>query len=234
MKTRRHPRFRLGEFQVSGQLTFASEVTILDISMGGVSLRADKRLNIGGLYLLKLEGHDKAVTLTCEVAWARMTGTKACPTGEVVPVYTAGMKFVSPTPDTTSGLLSVVQALSHDDGPSGDDRRKHVRMPPGTPGLALLNFPAEYVVRTISLSGMLIECAEAVQPESRLAMVLSLPDRLDVGFRGRVVSCLRQVEGDTPHHDIGIEFVEMHDPAREALAEFITWLAAEGHGQGQA
>jgi len=46
--TRRYKRFRLDFVEISGQLTFASEVSVLDLSMGGVSLRADRRLNIGG------------------------------------------------------------------------------------------------------------------------------------------------------------------------------------------
>jgi len=62
-------------------MTFASEVSIHDIGMGGVSLTADKRLNIGGKYRLKLEVNKRVVSVTCEVAWARMSGTKKFASG---------------------------------------------------------------------------------------------------------------------------------------------------------
>ena len=57
--TRRYPRFPVGSFKLNGQMTYASEVSVIDIGMGGVSLTADKRLNIGAKYQLKLEGDEQ-------------------------------------------------------------------------------------------------------------------------------------------------------------------------------
>jgi hypothetical protein len=224
--TRRHKRFRLGSRELNGQMTFASEVSILDIGMGGVSLRADKRLNIGGKYMLKLEGNQKVVSVTCEVAWARMSGTKKSTAGELVPLYTAGMKFVGLSPENVSDLLSFVEAISSEEEvPSADDRRTHARYPARGPGIALLNFPAEYKARTISLSGMLIASTEAVDSESRVPMVLSLPDGRSIDFLGRIVSCQPKDEEGPERYHIGIEFIELTEAARDALAAFIAWLA---------
>jgi hypothetical protein len=208
-------------------MTFASEVSILDIGLGGVSVRADKRLNIGGRYRLKIECQPKALDLTCEVAWARMSGTKRSPDGESVAVYTAGMKFVGLSPQALADLHGVIAAVGQAELPATNDRRTHPRVPADPPGIALLGFPADYTVRTLSLSGMLIECPEAVVPESRIPMALSLDGGPDVEFRGRVVSCIPGPEGDARFYRIGIEFVDLTDAGRSALASYIGRLPAE-------
>lgn len=225
--TRRHERFRLGSREVKGQMTFASEVSILDIGLGGVALRADKRLNIGGRYLLKLEVNKSLVSVNCEVAWARMTGTRK--TGsEVVPIYTAGMKFVGVSPEHMLQLRSFVEAIGDQGRAREDERRQYARFPARGPGIALLNFPADYDVRTISLSGMLIESGEPAAADSRIPMALSLQDGRRIDFVGRIVSCQPKGEDGPGRFHIGIEFIELTDPGQEALAAFIASLSAGG------
>jgi hypothetical protein len=223
--TRRHKRFRLGSRELNGHMTFASEVSILDIGMGGVSVKADKRMNIGGKYILKLEVNKKLDSFTCEVAWARMIGTKKSAAGEIVPVYTAGMKFVGLSPENASDLQGFVETIGNEEVVGGDDRRQHARFPARAPGIALLNFPSDYRAKTISLSGMLIESGEAAESESRVPMALSLQDGRRIDFLGRIVSCQPRDEDGTQRYHIGIEFIELTDAARDALAAFIVWLS---------
>jgi hypothetical protein len=222
--TRRHPRFRLSASELNGQMTFASEVSILDIGLGGVSVRADKRLNIGGTYLLKLEGPHQALTLRCEVAWARFSGTRRSGGGESAAIYTAGMKFVDLAPEHASVLQLLIDTLAPEPVPDEGDRRSHPRFPPKPPGLALLDFPADYTVRTISLSGMLIQCPAPIEPESRIPMQLGLQGGQLVEFQGRVVSCQPAPSGDAASYYAGIEFVGLAEGGRAALAAFIAGL----------
>lgn len=207
-------------------MTFASEVSILDVGMGGVSLTADKRLNIGGRYTLKLGIDEKVLSVTCEVAWARLSGTKRSASGESVPLYTAGMKFIRLSPENMADIASLVQAISDQEAVREGDRRGHARVPVEGAGFALLNFPADYKAQTISLSGMLIESAEAVQSESKIPMVLSLHDGRRIDFLGRIVSCQPNDESAPGRYQIGIEFIDLTDAARDALAAFIAWLSA--------
>ena len=202
-------------------MTYATEVSVIDIGMGGVSLTADKRLNIGAKYQLKLEGNERVVSVTCEVAWSRMSGTRKTTDGGSVPVYTAGMKFVGVSPESAGDLLKVVEAVVHDAAPPENDRRAHSRFPPKPPGIALLDLPSGYSVKTISLSGMLIESAAALARESRVPMIMPLHDGPDMNFVGRVVSCVPTPDSADGRYDIGIEFVNLTDAARQALAVFI-------------
>jgi c-di-GMP-binding flagellar brake protein YcgR len=222
--TRRFKRYRLDFVEINGQLTLVSEVSVLDISMGGVSLRADKRLNIGGKYLLRLDDQKMRISVKCEVAWARLSGTKKSPEGEAVPLYTAGMKFIDLSEEKYADLLHFVEYIEREEVHRADDRRQHVRFNIRMPGMAILNFPADYRVRTISLSGMLIESDQALEAESRVPMVLSLHDDQSIDFLGRIVSCQRKEEKSGECYQIGIEFIDVTSEAREVLASFIDLL----------
>jgi hypothetical protein len=224
--TRRHPRFRLSAAELNGQMTFASEVSILDIGLGGVSVRADKRLNIGGTYLLKLDGPRQSLSLRCEVAWARFSGTRRSDDGESTAIYTAGMKFVDLAPEHAGALQLLIDTLAPDAVPDDGDRRSYPRFPPKPPGLALLDFPADYTVRTISLGGMLIQCPSPIDPESRIPMQLVLQGGQVIEFQGRVVSCQPAPSGDVASYYAGIEFIGLAEDGRTALAAFIAGLGS--------
>lgn len=55
MKNKReHTRFDLIDLQ--GKMTLANKVEIVDISLGGVALKVDRKLDIGREYMIKLGG----------------------------------------------------------------------------------------------------------------------------------------------------------------------------------
>jgi len=224
--TRRHKRFRLDYLEVNGQLTFATEVTLLDISMGGISLKADRRLNIGCKYVIKLEDKKKSLALKGEVAWSALSGTRMTPDGEVVPLYTAGMKFIDLSKEKAAELLAFVEHHRKEEVPPASDRRHSVRFLIGEPGKAILNYPADYKVKVVSLSGMLIETSHALECESRIPMELSLHDDSRISFVGRVVTCQTTRKNEGEHFDIGIEFMDVTDKDREVLGSFIAYVAA--------
>ena len=224
--TRRYQRYRLDFVEINGQLTLASEVSILDISMGGVSLKADKRLNIGGKYMLRLEEKEKRISVKCEVAWARLSGTKSSPEGETVPVYTAGMRFVDLSEERQAELMRFVECVKEEAVQRANDRRQHVRFNIRLPGMAILNFPADYRVKVISMSGMLIESDQELECEIRVPMVLSLHDDRSIDFLGRVAMCQKDEGDGAEHYRIGIEFMGLEDEAKGVLATFIAMLSS--------
>jgi len=223
--TRRHKRFKSDFLEVKGQLALASKVAILDISMGGISLKADRRLNIGCKYAIKLEDGEKLLTFKGEVAWSALSGTTRTPNGETMPLYTAGMKFIDLSEAKIVELQNFIEHHKKEVLPAGD-RRTNVRFHIGDPGNAILNYPTDYRVKVISLSGMLIETAQALQSESRISMELSLHDDNLISFLGRVVTCQITEKKGTEQYDIGIEFFDLTDNDREVLASFVAYVAA--------
>ena len=59
---RKYKRFKLNDLEVNGKMVLATEVKVINISISGISLKANRRLNIGSDYTLKLEGR-KTISL---------------------------------------------------------------------------------------------------------------------------------------------------------------------------
>ncbi len=108
-ENRRHKRFKLDSVEINGKMVFATYVKILDISIGGVSLKADRRLNIGSEYVLKLEGGNSIISAKGMVVWSALSGAREVRGGEVAPVYTAGMKFTDVSAERINQLLAFIE-----------------------------------------------------------------------------------------------------------------------------
>ncbi len=227
-ENRRHKRFRLDAVEINGKMVFATKVKILDISIGGVSLKADRRLNIGSEYVLKLEDRNRFISVKGLVVWSSLSETREGPGGEVAPIYTAGMKFSDISAEKINELLAFIE--HHDMGGAHllSGHRMNVRFRISAPEKALLHYPEHYRVKTISLSGMLIESTQALDIESRVPMELSLQDDTPITFMGRVASCLGAAE-EAGGYAIGIEFLDLTEKDKEVLSAFVEYCEeAEG------
>lgn len=215
--------------EINGTMMFANEVEILDISVGGISLRADLRMNLGAEYSLKVRDKASVIPLTGTVVWCLLSGTRQSEDGGTVPLYTAGMSF-SPLSGKRIGELTRFIA-EHRQGQHGDDDmhglsglRFNIRYAINAGETALLNYPESFRVKKISLGGILIECTNELEVGKRLPMELSLPGDTLITFGGRVASCLPAGYEDQRLFAIGIEFVDLAESERASLAEFIRML----------
>jgi hypothetical protein len=106
---RGNKRFRLEGLDVKGKMMFASKIEIIDISIGGISLRADRRLNIGRGYVLQLEDKKKVISVKGVVAWSLLSGSIGRQGGESIPEYTAGMEFRDVSTEKIVDLLDFIE-----------------------------------------------------------------------------------------------------------------------------
>ncbi len=90
---RQHGRFKVKGLDITGRMIFASMVKLNDISANGVSLNADRRMEIGRVYPLKLEFQNKVLPVSGVVIWSRLNELGERPSGEMVPIYKAGIRF---------------------------------------------------------------------------------------------------------------------------------------------
>ena len=220
MDKRRQPRFVVEGLH--GQMTFSSQVEIINMSLAGVALRLDRRLNIGAEYTLKLEVEDRTVAVKGVIVWAALDEMKKGRLGEDVTVYSAGMKF---TDVITSRLAQLLEFIDRNKL-IPDKRLGGVRFAVDAAGKALLDVPQPYRVKVISLRGMLIEADRRLETEERCPMEMSLDGRSCLGFTGRIAFCAQVVEGERTVWHMGIEFLEMTPVDRERLDTFIKGLAA--------
>jgi hypothetical protein len=90
---RQHVRFKVHDRQVICGLMFATKVEINDISPGGISFKADRRLEIGRKYHLKLESRNKILRLVGVVVWSKLDQISKTSDDEMTLTYEAGVRF---------------------------------------------------------------------------------------------------------------------------------------------
>jgi PilZ domain len=218
-RRRRHPRFTVEDLQ--GQLTLASKVDVLNLSLGGVAIKADRRLNIGSQYTLKLEMGDRFIAVQGQVVWAVLSGMRKV-RGDDVPEYSAGLKFVDVLTDKVQGLIDFID----ENRIVEEHRLAGLRFQVEVTGRAVLDAVESYRVRLISLSGMLIEADRALEVDRVYAMRFQAPGGGDVAFAGRVASCLEDAVGGPRRFRMGIAFVDMSDSDRRRLQSFVKSLTS--------
>jgi hypothetical protein len=90
---RQHKRLNIELRGMSGKMAFTSYLNIIDISAGGISFEADRRLNMGRSYTLSIIYDKQTIHIKGTVIWSIIRKSKKDDRGNVIPVYKAGMKF---------------------------------------------------------------------------------------------------------------------------------------------
>ena len=227
MKERRHYKRYFVEFKdIHGKILFSSNIQILNISVGGVAFTIDKRLNIGGIYVLRLESKGKALHLRGTIMWSRLSEERK-QNGETIRIHTVGMKFKSLGIDRLNEIETFIKEnvidyqRSEGFSPSMSGVRIHVRFHIKDPDKATISCDEDFSVKKISQSGMLIDSYYVFQPNDSVPMAMTLLEGQDIAFWARIVSCKDMEDTEPKHYEIGIEFLDMSDTDRGKLGAFI-------------
>lgn len=218
MDERRHYKRFVVE-GIEGTLMFATDVEILNISINGVALRANRRLEIGREYTLKLDFKDKTISMAGIVVWSVLSELHKDRHAEGVPFYKAGMRFTDVISNKMAKLLDFIETYK-----LSEEHRLNIRFGVASPEKAVLGGPHNYHVKKISASGMLIETDMPLEAEDRLPMEFFPEGNSAIKFIGRVASCVEIANAVPKHYDIGVEFIEMGEDDRKRLREFIGTL----------
>lgn len=223
---RQHKRYNLDLIEINGKMSLTDKVEVLDISLGGVALKADRRLNIGKEYLIKLQEKGKALEVKGIVVRSELSGIEERGHGERVSIYTAGLVFKDGFADKIADFLRPIEQKRKQESPAGvDNRRLNVRFNITTPGKHILSYPLQFKVRSVSLGGMLIQTQQSVEINSTIPMELSLNADKAVSFIGRTIACnMTEIAGQASY-DIRVEFTDLMDKDKTLLKTFIDYLA---------
>ena len=223
---RRYKRFAVDCIKISGKMLFANSVDIIDVSAGGISLKTDKRLNIGNEYTLKLEGDDDLISVKGTIVRSSLHESRKAANGDMVPIYSVAMKFNDVSHKKICELVKFME--SHGEADMSPQvhwlsgLRFNIRFHVSESGKASLVCPESYIVKKISMGGMLIETDNAMPVDETLPMEISLSDRKKIIFLGRVASCISINRGGRNRHEIGIEFLNMPAERSKVLNDFIS------------
>jgi c-di-GMP-binding flagellar brake protein YcgR len=224
LNTRKCKRYKLNNCEVSGKMVLATEVKVVDISIGGIALKANRRLNIGGDYTLKLEGR-KTISLRGTVIWCSLIETRKSSNGEMIPIYSAGMQFKYMSTERITELQDLIESHKIAEVHVIGGTRLNIRFHIKDPEKAILIYPDDYKVKTISLGGMRIKSMLNLEIERRIPMEMFINDDNPVKFIGRVASSQVIDKEGQKQYGIGIEFLDLTDKDRASLALFIAQSA---------
>ncbi len=216
---RKHKRFTLDVMEVNGNMTRATDVRIIDISLGGISIKADRRLNLDTEYLLKLtDKNNKVLSLKGTVIWSLLSETKATESEDRIPIYQAGMRFTNLDEKGIAELVNFIERNRVYELPEPQGRRINLRFRIKGQDKAILESPENFRVREISLGGLRIDSDYSMEIDSKMTMELFMPDDRPIRFIGRIASC-RVLNPD--RYAVGIEIVDLTAVDREILADLI-------------
>ena len=217
---RRHKRFMIEGMEIGGRMMFASDIRIMNISISGVSLVADRRLELGTDYTLKLSAPGRSLAVRGTVVWAEIIGSRKNSNDDQVPIYSAGLRFSGPMDAAFHEIIRYIEQNRIEKDPRLTGIRFHIV----DSARAMLSFPESFSVKKISRGGMLIESIHEIEIGGVYPMEIAFPEMSAVRVSGRVASCLREGEDSPPHFDVGVEFLDMSDDDRARLGEFIGGL----------
>jgi len=231
---RRHKRYKLDVIEISGKMTLSDKVEIMNISAGGIALNADIRLDIGREYSIKLGEKGKIIDVKGVIVRSELSGMEQRKKGEQVLIYSAGMMFKEGQEDKIRDFLSSIEQKAKKEVRVAVDRRLDVRFQIVTPQEKVLHYPAEFVVKEISLGGMRIHTTHPLSIETKIPMELALGAGKCVTFIGRVASCRSLNDKGQECQEIGVEFIDVKDTERTMLKTFIDFLnSMESDGGGE-
>jgi hypothetical protein len=218
---RRYKRLSTSGMKLHSETAFETKVEILDISVGGASVRGTKYLKPGIKCVVKLKNKDTFIPLKGTVVWENVSGSTIDLSGDVVTFYMAGIKFdniffeLSESADSMDGYYTLNEL-----------RLSGSRFKILSHGTALLNYQENFIVRSLSLGGMLIESLNEIHFNMKYPMGLFLPgENSPVNFQGRVVSSELMRAKNKKIYYIGIAFLDMTENDRSRLNNFISILS---------
>jgi hypothetical protein len=212
---RRYPRFPADE--VEGSFSYSVRASVDNLSLGGFAVRTSAQLQVGRKYNFRLGDGPDSVQLEGEVKWCRLAGTEKLDTGDVVPVYSAGIAFEDILTTTAEQLhlfmeKNVILDLK---------QRIFGRLKVESPGEIDLETESKFLVKQLSASGMLIITELPPKPESIVELELQLNDH-SFECMGRVVYAAEvDLVEEELRYRVGIEFVQPSREQLEILEDFI-------------
>jgi Tfp pilus assembly protein PilZ len=211
---RRHRRYDV--HNVHGSLVYAMDAQVLNISLTGLAIETQHALRVGTEYTLRLshQGHD--LRLRTRVKWCRLVRTASDTRGNVLPVFHAGLDFREALGEVARELLGFIE----DHVEVELERRILGRFRLREAEDVELDAEHEFLVRRISLSGMLIQTDLAPRLDALLELEVRLPHQL-LSCRGRI-AYVRPVDNHRRNEsELGIEFQSLEELDRRAIERLI-------------
>ncbi len=118
---RQQKRYIVDDRNFNVQIALANEVKVIDISIGGISFKTDKKLDPGKQYVLKLNIGDRVITVHGSVKWSSLSEYKKYwlqgdehrlfYDSGLIPIYTVGMQLIDVSGNTLDKFMQFLDGL---------------------------------------------------------------------------------------------------------------------------
>ena len=105
-----YKRLSVKNLNIQSEMSLAKKLTIINISSGGLLVKADRRLNIGNSYVLKIGYKDTVVFTKAVVRWSFLVESIEDTDGNIIPLYIAGMQFDEVSLEKGEGIIHSIVA----------------------------------------------------------------------------------------------------------------------------
>jgi hypothetical protein len=201
------------------------------MSLTGMAVETDATLKVGRTYALTLRhGEEPALRLAGAVIWCHLRGVRRDDGGDSKTVYEAGIRFEEALSDQTARLAQMLGATAI----VTVEKRVSGRFKVNVPEPVSVASDHDFLVRTISTVGLLVETEASAAPSSMVEIELDLQGAV-LRSRGRVAH-VRRVDGgdggDGVKNQLGIEFVGTSERERRTIEEFVAGHLGSYPGPG--
>jgi hypothetical protein len=224
-------KYKVSLLDVIGAMADAGDTEIINISLGGISLRANRRLNMSGTYTLRIKSRGTALNLKGTVIWSRISGIQKGSFSNIIPIYTAGFEFIDGSNNKREEIRHFMEAHQKEgyaaDAQQLDNMRLYLRVQIDAPERALILDQTEsHRVNQLSFCGAKIESKHPMKVNHSIPMMISFAEDKFIVFQGRIVSCLLIRSASPKAYEMEIQFTKLSENDGETLLEFIRLLDA--------
>jgi Tfp pilus assembly protein PilZ len=106
---RQYKRIKVEHMGVNSEMPSATYVKIIDISKSGIFVKADRKLDIGKKYSLKIEYENKVLFVKAVVVWSLLEDNVEDANGNIIPIYIAGMQFTDVLKGKITEIISMIE-----------------------------------------------------------------------------------------------------------------------------
>lgn len=212
---RRYGRYDVEE--IHGNVFYTSDLDILNISVDGAAIETIKRLAVNREYTFKIKYRDTFLNLRGLVVWELLISKESKDSKTFTPVYRAGIRFADTLNEKAKILMDFI---AENKAKAFEHRLGGMRFIVGNSEDVKIEVPYEYLVKKLSLSGMLVETGYPFDLESHHEVEILLNGYI-LKITGRIAYCKKIDESDIAKYDIGIEFVNISDDDKRILSDFL-------------
>ena len=204
---------------VRGNVHCLSDLNVINISIDGAAIETTNRLEVNGEYRFRIDYKGAPLSVNGFVTWSKLTRSEKRRSGELIPIYKAGVKFIGIMEKKADTLMNFIE----ENKVKTPERRSGVRYKLVASDNIKVAYPYGFDLKKISISGMEIETEHPLDPDSTHDMEFWLNEGT-VNMNGRIVTCVEIPSETLTKYKMGVEFIEISDEDRELLKHFLNAL----------